>query len=194
MIRILMPLVFLPGLAFAALEQDQDLNEVTLLSSQSTAPAPTLRETEFIEVEAQIHTISIAPTVTFGPSLTYQHTDSEHFGFRALAPFSRADDISVLSLTGFWRHMFTQKKTALFGEVGLSYNLFGDRNVYSNDSAGSADLSIGAIHRLTADLGFGGIAGITASGAQVERDFVNTSGGNSTYFYPRLALFGNMHF
>jgi hypothetical protein len=151
------------------------------------------RVVEFYDVEAQLYATSISPSMTIGPALAYQMSDSEKIGFRALAPLNRNDDVSALSFSGYWRHTYTPKQTSFFSEFGISHNIFAVENNFSNSSAFSVEAGVGLTHRLTQEMGIGGLAGLSASQANVTRSEVETST-SEIFLYPRLALFGSFEF
>lgn len=162
-------------------------------ASSISLDSPSTRVVEFYDVEAQVYATSISPTMTIGPALAYQMSDSEKIGFRALAPMNRNDDVSALSFSGYWRHTYTPAQTSFFSEFGLSHNMFAVENNFSSSSAFSLEAGVGLTHRLNKTMGIGGLAGLSAAQANVTRKEVETST-SEIYLYPRLALFGAFEF
>lgn len=52
----------------------------------------------------------------------------------------------------------------------------------------------GVTHRLTQDISFGGIAGADWTSTEVAKDYVVIESTNTTWIYPRLALFTSLNF
>lgn len=148
---------------------------------------------EFYDVEAQIFATSISPSMSLGPSLSYQMDSENKIGFRALVPLQRSNDIAALSLSGFYRHIYSPKQTSFFSEFGLSHNIFGRSNVYANDSALSAEANVGLTHRFNPEFGIGGLAGLSLAQADVKQTSVETHS-SEFFLYPRLAVFGSFEF
>lgn len=163
------------------------------IESTSIESMKTYHTVEFYDVEAQIYATSISPSMTIGPSLAYHLDDDNKIGFRALMPIQRSNDIAALSFSGFWRHTYSPKRTSFFSEFGLSHNVFGRENVYTNDTALSGEANIGMTHQFTSDFGIGGIAGLSLAQSDVKKESVDTHT-SELFLYPRLAFFGAFEF
>jgi hypothetical protein len=174
----------------------QDSDAIALINNNSTS----LDQTQY-EVEGQIHTISLAPGVTFGPSIQFKSSPFNAFGFRMVAPISRNDDLQLISMGGFWRHYFSEKSTSLFTEVGGGVNFATFENEQfvaelsgNGTSFFSAMANFGVLHKINEDIGFGGYGGVDIARVRLSKNFISYPDDGRAYIYPRLSMFASIAF
>ena len=172
-------------------------SESALMVNNSSA---SLDKTQY-EVEGQIHTISLAPGVTFGPSINLKTSPYNAFGFRVVAPVTRNDDLQIISMGGFWRHYFSELKTSLFTEAGggVNFATLGNQQFMARQRSinGTSFISgmanFGILHKINEDVGFGGYGGVDFTNILLTKNDFGLRE-NTIYLYPRLSMFASIAF
>jgi opacity protein-like surface antigen len=139
-----------------------------------------------VEGMLQAQSVTGGASPVFGPSLSYKVSNKNFLGFRALASISKTGDDGAYGAQTFWRHLMSEKKTSLFTEASVAYNI-----VYTT-AFPSAGLALGVLHQLNSDFAFGGLAGVEVANASVGDYYSYRT--SAMVIYPKMALMGSLSF
>ena len=143
-----------------------------------------------LQVEALAHTASNASSLSFGPSINYKWTDTNHMVFRTAAPmagFSEPGDVETMSAQVLWRHKLTETRSSFFTELGVAYNQyrFGPNNAGFVEGP-SMGTNLGITYQVNNELSVGGLAGFEWANQIIDRQLVE--GDTDIRLYPRMAV------